>query len=239
MDTVEKRLGLVLRAPVDSLVADDRVRMPDSVARWNLPEHDRAALRAWGMPSDMPMAADPQFGVEPELTPTIASDLERRLLTADRRLYRLGRWGRHPLTLIGALAGDGTVFGLRETPLSTTDLPPVMPDRYPDLNPTVAYLNSSVARFLEVAWRWRAASRILRELTETEPPFPGTRIALTERGEDADAIHAAYLEECEQVWERTDVDIAAVLAAMAEIDNLTGPDGRESLWVELINSFPS
>lgn len=208
---------------------------------WNLPERDRAALRAWGMPSDMPMAADPQLGVEPELTPTIASDQERRLLTADRRLYRLGRWGRHPLApMIGALAGDGTVFGLKEAPLTTADLPPVMQDRYPDLyNPAVTYLNSSVAQFLEVAWRWRAASRILREVTETEPPFPGTRVALTERGEDADAIHAAYLEQCEQVWERTDVDIAAVLAAMAEIDNLTGPDGRESLWVELINSFPS
>ncbi|WP_433193520.1 hypothetical protein ACQP1G_32765 [Nocardia sp. CA-107356] len=240
MDTVEKRLGLALRAPVDSLVTDDRVRMPDSVSMWDLPQSDRAALRGWGMPSDMAMAPDPQLGVEPELTPTITSRYERRLLSADRRLYRLGRWGRHRLApAIGALAGDGMVFGLSDAPLTTADLPQVMQAEYPDLdNPAVTYLNSSVARFLEVAWRWRAASRIMCELVEAEPPFPGTRTALAERGEDADAIHSAYLEQCEQVWERTEVDIAAVLAAMADIDSMTGPDGRESCWVELINNFP-
>ena len=79
------------------------------------------------------MTPDFQAASEPILAPNIASGVEGPLIAADQRLYQLGRWGSSDRTpMMGAVAGDGRILGLRQAPLTVEDLHPGLRDHYTD-----------------------------------------------------------------------------------------------------------
>ncbi len=161
----------------------------------------------------------PQTGSQPQLAPNVAGERERRLITADQRLYLLGIYGSDfdpSLTIrVGAVSGTGQVMGIRARPMTTADIAAPLRPYHPDLyHPSVCYFNSSVAAFVEVAWRWRAAVELLRV-------SPGPH-------------YSAPFEEHEQ--HRADVQRSCetFLARMTALDHTIGDAELDSLWVETI-----
>ncbi|WP_194293510.1 SUKH-4 family immunity protein [Actinomadura macrotermitis] len=243
MTTIEDRLHEAFTAPLDEVVdAERRCAFPaDPVGSWDLPADDRAALLRWGLPTDIALRPAPQPGREPLLVPNLAGPQERRLASPGQRLYDLGRWGGSGATpRIGAVAGDGRVLAVRDRPVTAADLPLPLRGIYRDLyRPAVAYLNASVARFVEVAWRWSAAAGPLRELTE--PPVPGTRAELLERhgsAERAAAVMSAWEDAADAHLERARDCERRALAGVRAVDPTIGPGGAESLWLEAVYDRP-
>ncbi|MFB4314889.1 SUKH-4 family immunity protein [Actinomadura sp. 21ATH] len=223
MPSIEERLEAVLAAPIGDIVSREHQALPPAAAirEWDVPPADRQALSRWGLPVDLLMTPDFQTVSEPVLTPNVAGDIEGRLITADQRLYRLGRWGSHELTpIMGAVAGTGRVLGLRKAPLTTEDLHPDLRDHYAGYyGPSVIFINSTVSCLVELAWRWRAAVRLLRELDEQEP------------------VDARSLEEYEAHFDRIQRCERAVIRAAAIIDPAIDPDDPGNTWVELITDL--
>ncbi|MGI5225537.1 SUKH-4 family immunity protein [Actinoallomurus sp. CA-142502] len=217
---LEERLREVMAAPLARIVAPDRrVRPPGTVVdRWKVPEEDRSALAEWGLPTDLVMRPEFQHATEPLLVPNVAGEHERRLIADDQRLYHLGWWGAHDRTpKMGAVAGDGRVLAVRDAPVTAADVHPDLRRVYTDLyQPAVAFLNSSIARLVELAWRWRSAVAILREFHLQEPHYS--------RPEEEHDAHLARVEAGERI----------VLARAAEIDPAIDPDDPRALWVALI-----
>lgn len=207
-----------MAAPLDTIIAPDRRERPPMtvVRRWDLPETDRVALTRWGLPTDQIMTPAVQLETEPQLVPNVAGEYERRLISPDQRLYDLGRWGGHDLTpKIGAVAGDGRVLSIRATPLTAHDLHPQLREHHQGLyHPAVDFISSSVAQFVEVTWRWRAAIEVLRDLHEPHYTRPE---------EEFDA-YIARLQACERI----------VLSRVEAIDPEVRADNSKALWVEVI-----
>lgn len=220
---IEKRLDAVLAAPVDSIVSREHQIRPaaEVIDGWALPRTDREALNRWGLPNDLLMTPEFRVASEPLLAPNVASAVESRLIIAEQRLYQLGRWGDSEHTpMMGAVAGDGRVLGLRKAPLTVEDLHRDLRDHYAGFyGPSVIFINSSLACLVELAWRWRAAVQLLRELHDQAPA--GTRP--TEEYE----AHYERLEACERT----------ILAAAATIDPAINPDDPKNIWVELITDL--
>lgn len=218
--SIEERLQAVLAAPLARIVAPDQRKRPPvtTVERWEVPEKDRFALTEWGLPADLVMKPEFQHAAEPLLVPNVAAEHERRLITADQRLYHLGWWGSHDLTpKMGAVAGDGRVLGIRDAPVTAADLHPDLREVYADLHqPAVTFLNSSTAQLVELAWRWRSAVVVLRDLHLQEPHYS--------RPEEEHHAHFARIEACERI----------VLAGMEAIDPAIDADDPDALWVELV-----
>ncbi|MBW8482397.1 SUKH-4 family immunity protein [Actinomadura parmotrematis] len=236
---IEQSLHEALTAPLDALVDGARRRTFPAglVDGWDLPAADRDALRRFGLPTDLPMRPMPQPGREPVLAPNLAGPQERGLAADGERLYDLGAWSdQDGAPRIGAVAGTGRVLALRERPLTAADLHPTLRGIYRDLyRPAVAYLNTSVARFVEIAWRWRAAAELRRRLEE--PPFPGTHAQLVERLGSADRaaeVLRAWEEACDAHLDLVDACGKRTLAAVRAVDPTQGPGGAESLWLELL-----
>jgi hypothetical protein len=158
----------VLAAPLESIVkAENQVRFDALVDQWDLPSNDLMALRRWGLPRKSRGYHEPQQDNQPTLVPNVVGEDERRLISPDQRLYRLGWWGppSHVAPVIGAVAGEGRVLAIRDAPLSPDDLPPVLRGHYENFHtPSILFLNSSVAQYVEVSWRWRAAAATMAEL---------------------------------------------------------------------------
>jgi hypothetical protein len=215
---IEERLEAVMVAPLYTLVAADCQARPtqDRVARWELPEADRTALTTWGLPTDQIMMPQIQLDSEPLLIPNVASERERRLIAPDQRLYRLGRLGRHDQTpAIGVVAGDGRIMSIRETPLTADDLHPSLREHYRGLyKPAVDFISSSVAQFVEVTWRWRAAVAVLRDLEEPHHSQPMAEFE----------AHFARVEACERI----------VLAGVKAIDPGVNVEDPDATWVEIV-----
>jgi len=78
----------------------------------------------------------PRADAEPTLIPKIAGEPERRIATADQRLYLLGVYGANSVDSVairvGAVAGTGQVMGLRGRPITTDDIPERLRFLYPD-----------------------------------------------------------------------------------------------------------
>ncbi|XVU22812.1 SUKH-4 family immunity protein [Actinoplanes sp. CA-054009] len=157
----------VIRAPLGSLAgAGDRVPVP-MADRWDLPERDRSVLRAYGLPRGPLMVPGPQEAAEPLLVPNVAGEQEARLIEAGQRLYLLGTYGADfdadSTIRVGVVAGGGAVLGVRRRPTTTADLHPQLRPYHPDLyQPAVRYFNASLAAFVEMAWRWLAAVKVIR-----------------------------------------------------------------------------
>jgi hypothetical protein len=90
-----------------------------------------------------------------------------------------------------------------------------LPSHYPDLyHPAVCYFNSSVAAFVEVAWRWRAAVELLR--ANRAPHY------------------TAPFKEHERHRQETERSCEMFLARVTAIDSTVGDTDLDSLWVETI-----
>lgn len=166
--SLSSQVADVLAADLAALVSNEgRVSVDGGAREWRLPDADKAALERWGLVSSPMIDALPQFGAEPSLTPNVAGDRERALLRPDQRLYLLGRFGPAPpdmsLTVhIGAVSEVGTVLGVSERPMTTDDIPEVLRVVYAGhYRPSVQFMNSSVAQFVDLSWRWRAIRDLL------------------------------------------------------------------------------
>jgi len=86
------------------------------------------------------------------------------------RFHDLGMWGADELTpRMGAVRGDSRVPAVRSAPLTAADVAPALREHYTDLcHPAVDLISSSLARFVDLSWRRRAA---LLFTVLTEPPL--------------------------------------------------------------------
>ncbi|MFI0445577.1 SUKH-4 family immunity protein [Actinomadura sp. 6N118] len=220
MGSLHDQMLAVSEASLSSLIQPPvQVRAGSVTDQWLLPESDRLALQTWGLPEGPLLRPTPQAEPQPTLAPNIAGDLERRLPSADQRLYLLGVYGAYfdPSTAIrvGAVAGTGQVMGIRERPVTTADIHEQLRPYHPGLyHPAVCYFNSSVAAFVEVAWRWRAAVEVIRAHPGPPPTAP--------------------LEEHEQHAAELERSCADFLARMTVLDPTLGDSEAGSLWVETI-----
>jgi len=114
---IEDQLAEVLSAPTDTLIDTDRQVTADRIIEQrDLPETDREALRRWGLPASPLFTPRFQTDAHPVLKPNTASDVERRLIHPEQRLYALGHWASDATQVSGAVAGDGRVLHLRPAP---------------------------------------------------------------------------------------------------------------------------
>ncbi|MGW3936867.1 SUKH-4 family immunity protein [Streptomyces phaeochromogenes] len=125
-----------LSAPLDLLVVavDQYPVGVEGVNKWILPESDRMALIRWGLP----MMED--FRLVVNLQEGVSPELDVR----GRKFYSLGLFAEHE---VGSCVGSGEVWGFN-----------------PDENLPDSFVNSSVAYFVETAWRWYWVYKEVRPL---------------------------------------------------------------------------
>ena len=218
--SLEMEIADVLAAPLETLLdATHQVLADATIDRWDLPSSDRHALRAWGLPKGPLFRPGLQVESAPVLVPNVAGARERRLIAPDQRLYVLGWYGNErvyngeDLTFrVGAIVGSGRVLGIRSRPLTSEDMPPVGRAYYGEsYSPSVHFINSSLAAFVEVSWRWRAAVAVLLRY-----PCPN----------ELDKIETHYYQQ-EAVRQQ-------VLAGMVRIDSALADPQLDSIWIETI-----
>ncbi|GAA3388764.1 SUKH-4 family immunity protein [Cryptosporangium minutisporangium] len=211
---------VLIEAPLSALVVPQvQVRFDRVVERWDLPESDRSALLTWGLPVGPALRPAPQPGALPTLRPTVAGERERQLVSGDEQLYLLGIDGTDTdpelMVQVGAIAGTGRVMGISARPMTADDLAPGLRPFKPDLYyPAVSHYNGSVSAFVEVAWRWYAADRLIGD-----HPGPDDSAPL-------EAHHWYYAE--------LKLSCATFLARMALLDPTLGDNGLDSAWAEEI-----
>lgn len=220
MPSLYDEMLALLDAPLPVVIQPQvQVRAGEVIDHWDLPRSDRSALRTWGLPDGPLLRPAPQVDSLPTLVPNVAGEPERRLISADERLYLLGVYGADfdpTLSIrVGAVAGTGRVMGIRARPMTSDDLHPQLRPCHPNLyHPAVCYFNASVASFVEVAWRWHAAVQLLRA-----HPEPHCTV---------------LLDEHEQHRAEVDRSCEAFLARMIMLDPTLGDPNLGSLWVETI-----
>ncbi|MCC9312474.1 SUKH-4 family immunity protein [Kitasatospora sp. RB6PN24] len=157
----------------------------------------------------------PQTGVDPVLVPNLAGECELRLVKDDQRLYGLGFWGPNDDScVVGVVPGDGRVLCLRPAPITIDDIPEVLRPYHSGLHkPAVSFFSSSVAQYVETAWRWHAAIQILRKVEE--PSFTAP-----------EADHVRH-------YERLYACVELVVDVARHIDRAVAADDQ-SVWIELI-----
>ncbi|MEU4085258.1 SUKH-4 family immunity protein [Streptomyces aureus] len=211
----------VLAEPVWRLVTDESRVAVDAAAHWDLPAGDRAALLEWGLPRLPLFTPRAQPDAVPTLLPNRAGDAERRLVQEGVRLYDLGYWGPDEGSCVVAVVPqEGRVLCLLPAPITVDDLPEVLRPYYQGLHkPAVSFFSSSVARYVETAWRWHAALGVLRQIEE--PEFT--------------AGEAEYLRHHDLLYSL----VKLVTEAVGRIDPVAEGEGLTSVWIELIlgNSF--
>lgn len=221
--TLETEIAEVLAAPLETLLDLTHQVLADSrIDQWDLPPSDRHALRAWGLPEGPLFRPGLQAASAPVLVPNVAGECERRLIAPDQRLYVLGRYGSELLFngedltyRVGAVVGSGRVLGMHSRPLTIEDIPQVLRALPPDFSRSaVRFINSSVAAFVEVGWRWRAALTVLLRY-----PCPNE------------------LEEMDAWYDQQDAVFPQVLAGMVRIDPALAEPQLDSLWVDMITTY--
>lgn len=131
----------IMARPVDDLVDPaGQVRGSDEIIEnWDIPADDRAALIRCGLPAMREIRIVPD--IQTGTAPAVELD--------GRRLYSLGTWGNLE---IAAIAETGEVWGL-----------PLV-----DWLPAPIFINSSVSKFVDIAWRWYWAWRVLKDMDGIE-----------------------------------------------------------------------
>ncbi|GLW93207.1 SUKH-4 family immunity protein [Actinokineospora globicatena] len=208
MDEVEARLTEVMTASLESVVdVEHQVLPPARVVReWRLPEGDLSALVRWGLPRGEPGEFDFQVESEPVLVPNVSGPRESRLITPEDRLYSLGRWGSSDLApYIGAVENDGRILAIRDKPLTAQDVHPDLREHYRDLyRPSVDLINSSMARLVEISWRWLAARDIV--LSVDEPTARSSAEAVVEYFDRIGAYQRLILDHIERIDDQVRAD---------------------------------
>lgn len=107
--------------------------------QWSVPPGDRKALAQWGLP----LLEDYRLvaNIQEEIAPTETDD--------GRKFYSLGTWLDFEVV---AASPSGEVWGL---PLT-------------DWRPAGYFINSSIAGFVESAWRWYRISRVVNSEDSVE-----------------------------------------------------------------------
>jgi len=171
-------------AELDQVVeaADAAHGVPSVVANWRLSDRDREALLRYGVPINRGDTRGAQ------LVGDVQSELDPTVLVGDRPGYRLGsHWWRK----LAALAGSGKVVAIApdesEDPLGklAVGTPPT-------------YVNSSVARFVDVAWRWNYLMPLFRAADYSNAFYEGTEEFL----DALPTLDPALAEEEEYPWWR-------------------------------------
>lgn len=213
---VQDELQLVLSLPLEQLITtEDQVLIPDARG-WDIPEGDRRALTDQGLPRLKLFTPRPQASADPVLVPNLAGPYERRLATEGQRLYELGFWGPSAdIFVVAVVPGEGRVLCLLPAPITADDIPEVLRPYHPGLHkPAVSFFSSSVAEYVETAWRWHAALGVIRKAEEPAPTTP----------EEAVVEHYDGLYAC----------VECVVKAVRRLDSSVAVDSRESVWIELI-----
>ena len=223
MEGAGVRISAVMSASLDSLVDVDYQKMPlpRAVAGWDLPGDALDALTRWGLPVIPGLSPFFQGESEPVLIPNLAGEHERSVASPGQRLYRLASRGREALQIsIGAVAGTGTVLQVRSRPVTIDDVAPSLREAVGHLyHPAVSFVGSSVAKFVELAWRWRAAREILVELADNEPDY-------TRPDEEFEA-HGRLFRECQRL----------VVDYIGQIDDSALVNDPHSFWVGSVFEF--
>ncbi|MEU9117991.1 SUKH-4 family immunity protein [Streptomyces sp. NPDC048483] len=214
---IEDELLRVLSLPLDCLAAAEHQVLPVGAAEeWGIPEADRAALREWGLPRLPLFTPRPQVGIDPVLVPNLAGDHERRLVKEGQRLYDLGFWGpAEDSCVVGVVPGEGRVLRLLPAPITVDDLPEILRPHHAGLHkPAVSLFSSSIAQYVETAWRWHAALQILRQIES--PP------------------HMAPEGEVVTHYDRLYACVDLIVDAVRRLDPGIAAEDRQSVWTELI-----
>lgn len=220
MDSAKVRISAVMSASLGSLVDLDYQKMPlpEAVAGWDLPSDATDALTRWGLPVIPGLSPFFQNESEPVLIPNLAGERERNVASPGQRLYRLASRGRDALQIsIGAVAVTGTVLQVRPRPVTIDDIAPSLRESVGSLyHPAVSFVGSSVAKFVELSWRWRAAREILVELADNEPDY-------TRPDEEFEA-HGELVRECQRI----------IVDHIGHIDSSVPVHDRHSFWTGIV-----
>ncbi|UBU12523.1 SUKH-4 family immunity protein [Nonomuraea gerenzanensis] len=213
-EEVYPEIGRILAADLGSLTGNGRFSAmpPSSLHAWSLPEPDKAALSAYGLPGPR---TDGLYGVTGDFQPSG----EPELTQDGARFYRLGGYAgvRH-------LAEEGTGRVVLPVPTSA-EVHPQLAARFPDRR-TFKPVNSSVTAWVECAWRWHWLVPLITEQWKQaeEAQLAAWRDAAggAPDAEFAD-FHAPYRRLCRQVVVAFElIDPAAVAS-------------EESFWTEVIS----
>lgn len=117
---------------------------PPRLAHWGLSGEDEAALREFGIPVMEPHGG--RHGVQ--LVGDIQDAPGPEIKSTSGNAFRLADyWGRS----IGVLQGSSLVIAVPH-----------------DDDQALGYVNSTVQAFVETSWRWCFASRLLKQMTDSE-----------------------------------------------------------------------
>ncbi|MFD7880537.1 SUKH-4 family immunity protein [Streptomyces sp. NPDC059766] len=213
---VREALCRVLAQPLSGLVSMSSALVIEEAEQWSIPVSDREALRKWGLPRHPLFTRRPQCGPEPVLVPNRAGEYERRLVREGQRLYDLGYWGTDPTScVVGVVPGEGRVLCLLPEPITVEDLPEILRPCHSGLyKPAVSLFNTSLAQYVETAWRWHAALQILRQIEE-----PAPTAAEVELVQHDDRLYAC---------------LDLVVNVVRRVDRAADAESRPSVWTELI-----
>jgi len=185
-EQLASRVRESLTCPLDDLVG----LLPHSVlsaagAGWRLPADDIAALTRCGVPVMPDRHPEDRIQLEGD----IQRDPEPALKLPAIQAYRLGTYWRH---VLGAVLDSGVVVGISGDPS----------DHFP--------INTSTARFVDVAWRWAVVTHFLSPLSQ--------------RDEDEDwALYDQCFDDFRQYFRRTDPEAAA--------------DTGYRFWRDIVNDY--
>ena len=183
-------LDLLSRAPASRLAEQD--------ADWMVPASDLAALRRWGVA----IVPDPRPAHRVQLAGDVQHDAEPSITTDDGvRAYLMGTYWR---MRVGAIEKTGTVIGVRTAEDAAS------------FGNFGSYINSSVAAFIEVSWRWAWASAALLRLP----------------GEDYE-----YLFECLEEFRGFVHRLDPVTAAEARDDPDAASAARFTFWDGIVDGW--
>ncbi|GAA3608646.1 hypothetical protein GCM10022419_111990 [Nonomuraea rosea] len=214
--TTTTQVTEILNASLDDLTGSGRLSTlpPVPWGTWELPGGDTTALWTYGLPPDRD---DGLLGVGAAFQDNTRPDEA----IGDFSLYLLGGFG---VGRLAAVAGAGSVFYLPRY----TEVHPQLQQLYPEgINPSPA--NSSVAAFIDCAWRWHWLLPVLVraeiQIDDEEVAWFRAHRDQAARGEleptESDRNHEGYRDLCRGILASFQVRDGAITSA-------------DSLWAETI-----
>lgn len=147
--SVQQEFERCLVADLDTLITAEHPssKVGAGGRSWNLPSGDQRALAIWGIPIFGPDSASVQVQLQGDVQAGAEPEFHGQGIDA----YRLGTYWERDVV---AVSGDGAVLGV-----------------WTRFEPFVAFINSSVAAFVEISWRWLFVRQALMRLGETDEDY--------------------------------------------------------------------